>query len=74
MRVIGPEPERDMSKREMRQSVPVRKCVPGEDQRIEEGVRYASVVGETRIYVDRGEEVGERMLRRRMGRKVGVER
>jgi len=39
MRVIGPEPERDMSNRVMRQSVPVRKCVPGEDQRREEGVR-----------------------------------
>lgn len=47
--VVGPEPEREMSKREMRHSVPVRKWVPGDDQRTEEGVRYFSVVGQMRL-------------------------
>lgn len=47
--VVGPDPLRDMSKRDIRQSVPVRKCVPGEVQRMEEGVRYFSVVGHIRL-------------------------
>jgi hypothetical protein len=49
IRVIGPSPLRDTSNKAMRQSVPVRKWVPGEDQRMEEGVRYASVVGDMRL-------------------------
>jgi hypothetical protein len=73
-RVIGPSPLRDASKRAIRQSVPARKCVPGGDQRREEGVRYASVVGDMRLYVERGVIDGERQFVSRMGRSVGVER
>ena len=47
--VTGPSPLRDKSKRAIKQSVPVKKCVPGADQRSDEGVRYASVVGEIRL-------------------------
>ena len=42
----GPEPLRETSKSAMRQSVPVRKCVPSGIQIMDEGVRNASVVGE----------------------------
>ena len=39
---------------------------------MEEGVRYASVVGQMRLYVWIGVGVGERAFERRMGREVGV--
>jgi hypothetical protein len=39
----------------MRQSVPVRKCVPSGVQIMDEGVWNASVVGEIRGYVARRE-------------------
>jgi hypothetical protein len=54
-RVTGPEPLRETSKSAMRQSVPVRKCVPSGVQIIDDGVRNASVVGETKRYVARTE-------------------
>ena len=44
--VTGPEPFRDTSKSAMRQSVPVRNCIPSGVQIMEEGVRNASVVGD----------------------------
>lgn len=71
--VMGPSPFRETSKREIRQSVPVRKC-PGEDQRIEAGVCHASVVGETTLYVDTTVASGERAFASRMGKSVGAER
>jgi hypothetical protein len=46
--VTGPEPFRVTSNSAMRQSVPVRKCVPSAVHIMDEGVRNASVVGETR--------------------------
>lgn len=46
--MVGPEPLQEISKSEIRQSVPVRKCVPEAVQRIDDGVWYASVVGEIR--------------------------
>ena len=73
-RVVGPSPLRDASKRAIRQSVPVRKCVPVGDQRREDGVRYASVVGDMRLYVESGVVDGERQFVSRMGRSVQVER
>lgn len=75
-RVTGPWPFLETSKRAIRQSVPARK-VPGADgdHRREEGVRYASVVGQMRLYVLVGlAAVGERTLVSRMGRECGVER
>lgn len=51
--MTGPEPFLDRSKRVMRLSVPVKKCVPAEVKWIEEGVRYASVVGQMRGYEER---------------------
>jgi hypothetical protein len=53
--VTGPEPLRVTSKSAMRQSVPVRKCVPSGVQIIDDGVRNASVVGEAKRYVARTE-------------------
>jgi hypothetical protein len=45
-RLTGPEPLRVMSNSAIRQSVPVRKCVPSGVQIRDEGVRNASVAGE----------------------------
>jgi hypothetical protein len=73
-RVTGPDPLRETSKSEIKDSVPVRKCVPGVAQRREEGVRYVSVVRDTRVYVERVVGVEERVFVRRMGRSVGVVR
>lgn len=47
--MTGPSPFREMSNKEIRQSVPVRKWVPGVDHIREEGVWYASVVGDMRL-------------------------
>lgn len=69
--VTGPSPLRDTSKSAMRQSVPVRKCVC-DDQTSEAGVRYASVVGEMRLYVAAGTGTGDRALVSRIGSELGV--
>lgn len=47
--VTGPSPLRETSNKAIKQSVPVKKCLPELDQRRDEGVRYASVVGEIRL-------------------------
>lgn len=62
-----------MSNSAIRQSVPVRKWVPAEDQAMDDGVWYASVVGDIREYVEIGVEERERQFVRRMGRSVGAE-
>jgi hypothetical protein len=72
--MLGPSPVREISNIAIMQSVPVRKWVPDADQAMEDGVWYASVVGDIREYVEIGTEVGERQFIRRMGRSVGVER
>lgn len=53
--------------------MPVRKW-PGEDQRIDAGVWYSSVVGEMRLYVDTAVGEGESVFVRRIGRLVGAVR
>lgn len=53
-RVVGPSPFLDASNNAIRQSVPVRKWEPEASHCIEDGVRYASVVGEIRGYVETG--------------------